>query len=85
MSGASRSGLVVAASIGTVEAMKDQLGVCIWNQALRSVNQRGVQSRLLPPPSCSGCSEKMKKIERREMSFLKVMHLSCFGPSTVRF
>ncbi|KAL8505985.1 hypothetical protein ACS0TY_017006 [Phlomoides rotata] len=96
MSGASRTSLVVAASIGTVEAMKDQLGVCRWNHAFRSIKQRaksGVQSQILPPPnssssSSSGSSEKMMltdKIEKREKGWKKVMDVSCFGPSTVRF
>ncbi|KAL8510379.1 hypothetical protein ACS0TY_017263 [Phlomoides rotata] len=101
MSGAGRSGWVVATSIGAVEALKDQLGVCRWNCAFRSINNRAktsvqsyYQSRILPPPKSSssstscGSSERMmmrEKIERREMGLKKVMDVSCWGPSTVRF
>lgn len=105
MSGASRGGWIVAASIGAVEALKDQLGVCRWNYALRSIQQRAktsVQSyyhtHLLNPAASKSSSsgsntEKMmmvmrperEKIERTEKGLKKVMDLSCWGPTTVRF
>ncbi|KAI3457520.1 hypothetical protein Pfo_014183 [Paulownia fortunei] len=104
MSGA-RGGWIVAASIGAVEALKDQ-GVCRWNYALRLMQQHAktrVQSyyhtHLLPAKSSSSASSGFasagmvgnkvmrdgEKIKRREKSLKKVMDLSCWGPSTVRF
>ncbi|GFP78569.1 hypothetical protein PHJA_000000400 [Phtheirospermum japonicum] len=98
MSGASRNGWIVATSIGAVEALKDQLGVCRWNYGLRLIQQnakKGVQSyyqtHLFPRNSNSSSSDgnKMmslgKKIERREKGLNKVLDLSCWGPTTVRF
>ncbi|KAL3636836.1 hypothetical protein CASFOL_019135 [Castilleja foliolosa] len=79
MSGAIRNGWIVATSIGAVEALKDQLGVCRWNYGLKLI-QKSVQSsyqttHLFPHSSDSTlstssvgnmmlCLEKM--IERRE-------------------
>ncbi|KAG6408524.1 hypothetical protein SASPL_131537 [Salvia splendens] len=40
MSAATRGGWAIATSIGVVEALKDQLGVCRWNCVIRSVEQR---------------------------------------------
>ncbi|KAI3466163.1 hypothetical protein Pfo_022826 [Paulownia fortunei] len=101
MSGASRGGWIVAASIGAVEALKDQLGVCRWNYGLRLIQQRAktsVQSyyntHLLPANSSSSSSSSAtadrmmmdrEKIERTEKGLKKVMDLSCWGPTTVRF
>ncbi|KAG8386251.1 hypothetical protein BUALT_Bualt03G0129500 [Buddleja alternifolia] len=95
-SGARGGSLIVAASIGAVEALKDQLGVCRWNYALRSIQQRAktsVQS-ILPPKSSSSSASGMvgnrmiresEKIKRAEKAMKKVMDLSSWGPSTVRF
>ncbi|KAL6544400.1 hypothetical protein OROMI_023262 [Orobanche minor] len=106
MIGASRNGLIVATSIGAVEALKDQLGVCRWNYSLRLIQQNAktsvqsyYQTHILPSSNsshhCSSSSsydddgnEMMvlgKKTHRREMGFKKVVDLSCWGPTTIRF
>lgn len=95
MSRASRNGWIVATSIGAVEALKDQLGVCRWNYGLRSLQQRAktsVQSLYHTHTHNSSSSsssddhhEKKMMSERREMGLKKVMELSSWGPSTVRF
>ncbi|KAL1563667.1 hypothetical protein AAHA92_06105 [Salvia divinorum] len=106
MSAAARGGWAIAASIGAVEALKDQLGVCRWNYVFRSIEQRAksrvqtyyhkhVVSPAPAPASAAGPSGsrapsgKMlgleKRAERREQRVRKVMDLSCWGPTTVRF
>lgn len=100
MSGVAREGWVVASSIGAVEALKDQLGICRWNYSLRCMLKHAktsVQSysntHLLPaaPNSFSSaktdqsCMDGKKKIEGTEKCLKKVMDLNCWGPTTVRF
>lgn len=101
MSAATKGGWVVAASIGAVEALKDQLGVCRWNYVIRSIEQRAktrVQSYyqthvISPPPAAAGSGSSAGRMmrmmgaerERREICVKKVMDLSCWGPTTVRF
>lgn len=82
---------VVASSIGAVEAMKDQLGVCRWNYILRSLQQHVKnniraynQARKLSCASAAAVSNKVKKRSKEE-SMRKVMDLNCWGPSTIRF
>ncbi|XP_010542446.1 PREDICTED: uncharacterized protein LOC104815653 [Tarenaya hassleriana] len=86
---------VVAASIGAVEALKDQLGVCRWNYALRSAQQhlrnktRSVsQAKSLSSSSSSSysaatVSSKIRddKARQAEESLRTVMYLSCWGPN----
>ncbi|XP_068337191.1 uncharacterized protein [Pyrus communis] len=80
---------VVAASIGAVEALKDQ-GVCRWNGVLRSVHQHAKnnmrsysQAKKLSDPSSSAISMTMKRSQEEKVK--KIMELSCWGPNTVRF
>ena len=81
----------VAVSIGAVEALKDQLGLCRWNYILQSVNQhlrnnvrsvsqgkRFSSSSVSAAVTSSGESEKAKKAEE---SLRTVMYLSCWGPN----
>ena len=95
MSGSSRA-WIVAASIGAVEALKDQ-GVCRWNHSLRSIHQHvknnfiirssSSQANKLSSSSSSSSSSAISNNVNRsnEDKMRKVMDLSCFGPSTTRF
>lgn len=90
------SAWIVAASIGAVEALKDQ-GFARWNYALRSIhhyaktnliasNSTSVRRFSSAAPAASSPAvfpgEKMRKTEE---TLNKVIDLSCWGPSTVRF
>ncbi|XP_010437331.1 PREDICTED: uncharacterized protein LOC104721113 [Camelina sativa] len=80
----------VAVSIGAVEALKDQLGLCRWNYILRSVNHhlrnnvrsvsqgKRLSSSVSVAVISSAESEKAKKAEE---SLRTVMYLSCWGPN----
>ncbi|KAK8706132.1 hypothetical protein V6N13_049709 [Hibiscus sabdariffa] len=85
-SGAARKAWIVAATIGAVEALKDQ-GICRWNHTIRSVHQHAknnvrsyAQAKTLSSPAASYAS-----MGKSEMNMKKVMDLSCFGPNTIRF
>ncbi|XP_057729808.1 uncharacterized protein LOC130945132 [Arachis stenosperma] len=82
---------MVASSIGVVEALKDQLGLCRWNYAFRSLQQHAknnIRSYTQAPKfsssaSASAVSNKVKR--SKDESIKKVMELDCWGPSTTRF
>ncbi|KAG2371886.1 uncharacterized protein HKW66_Vig0240070 [Vigna angularis] len=93
---ASTKAWVVASSIGAVEALKDQLGVCRWNFALRSLQQHAknnIRSYGKPTKFSSAASSASvptsaavaHKVNRTEESMGKVMDLGCWGPNTIRF
>lgn len=101
MGSAGRKAWIVATSMGAVEASKDQLGFCRWNYALRLLQQYAKTNLIVinipphnlstPPPPPSTCStssnalERRDKVKKTEDSLNRVMHLSCWGPSSVRF
>ncbi|XP_014512796.1 uncharacterized protein LOC106771343 [Vigna radiata var. radiata] len=79
----------VAASVGVVEALKDQ-GLCRWNNALRSAqhqvknNVRSLsQAKNLSSSSSTMVSGRLKEEGRKqsEESLRTVMYLSCWGPN----
>ena len=83
MASTKRASLVVAASIGTVEALKDQAGLCRWNYALRSVHSRVKQNMggFSRVGRISSGVELDEKAKRSEEALRTVMFLSCWGPN----
>ncbi|PON92393.1 Wound-responsive family protein [Trema orientale] len=86
MSSTSRA-WIAAASIGVVEALKDQ-GVCRWNSALRSIqhhtkaNLRSYsQAKKIPVSQYSRNNLKDEKLDQSEESLRTIMYLSCWGPN----
>ncbi|GLT48097.1 hypothetical protein SLA2020_217380 [Shorea laevis] len=88
MSSTSRA-WVVMATVGTVEALKDQ-GICRWNYTLRSLHQhaknhlRSVsQTRMLSSQSSAAVRNQLReeKAKQSEESLRTVMYLSCWGPN----
>ncbi|XP_020255147.1 uncharacterized protein LOC109832120 [Asparagus officinalis] len=90
----SRASWIVAASVGAVEALKDQGGACRWNYVLRSLHQHAKsnigsssQVRRKLPASASSSIDKLREERRQEKarqseeSLRKVMYLSCWGPN----
>nr|AFK46674.1 unknown [Lotus japonicus] len=80
----------VATSVGVVEALKDQLGICRWNYAIKSAQQHlknhvrsFPQTKKLSSSSSSMISRKLKDEEAKqpEESLRTVMYLSCWGPN----
>ncbi|CAI0460836.1 unnamed protein product [Linum tenue] len=84
---------MVAASIGAVEALKDQLGFCRWNYIIRSahhyaksnvrsISQAKTLAKSLAPSSAALVSNTLKEeAQQAEESLQKVMYLNCWGPS----
>ncbi|KAM7504069.1 hypothetical protein LguiB_002973 [Lonicera macranthoides] len=82
---------IVAASVGAVEALKDQGGLCRWNYALRSLQQHAKanagsrsQAKRLPSQSSAAVANMMRddyQLKQSEESLRKVMYLSCWGPN----
>ncbi|RHN75205.1 hypothetical protein MtrunA17_Chr2g0318641 [Medicago truncatula] len=87
MSATTKAWIVVASSIGAVEALKDQLGICRWNYAFRSmqqhVNTRSPYTQAKNLSNSANASNKGKR--NKEESMKKVMDLNCWGPPTIRF
>ena len=88
-----RKAWVVAASVGVVEALKDQ-GICRWNYTTRSIHQYAKnnlrsfsQSKKQLSPSSSSSAmvsdrlRRYEKVKQSEESLRTVMYLSCWGPN----
>ncbi|MCL7025379.1 hypothetical protein MKW94_014970 [Papaver nudicaule] len=83
---------MVAASVGVVEALKDQAGMCRWNYAMRSIHQytkNKVKSSLSQATSSSSVvpekimmkQQRDHEMKQSEESLRKFMYLSCWGPN----
>ncbi|KQJ93436.1 uncharacterized protein LOC100827700 [Brachypodium distachyon] len=75
--------LVVAASLGAVEALKDQAGLCRWGYALRSLHRRAVISVSLSEtaPPAGASSRPTTSSSAAEVRLHKAHHLVCWGPN----
>ncbi|XP_047337059.1 uncharacterized protein LOC124940576 [Impatiens glandulifera] len=85
---------MVATGVGVVEALKDQMGFCRWNYAIRSVQQQAKSNlrsisqakNKLPSQSTAvmireKAEEEMERMKQSEESLRKVMYLTCWGPN----
>ncbi|KAL8126740.1 uncharacterized protein LOC141721019 [Apium graveolens] len=90
MSSTSKAWLV-AASVGAVEALKDQ-GFCRWNYTIRSLHHHVKNNLKSSSPSFAYQTKKQLstsstikgedyKAKQSEESLRKVMYLSCWGPN----
>jgi hypothetical protein len=91
MSSTASRAWTAAASVGVVEALKDQ-GICRWNHTLKSVhnhlknNVRSFsQAKKLSSSSSSAMvsnsSKQKENVKQSEESLRTVMYLSCWGPN----
>lgn len=76
--------LVVAASVGAVEALKDQAGLCRWGYPLRSLYRHAAAAprvRALFASLSEAAAPRPASLSAEEAKLRKAHHLVCWGPN----
>ncbi|KAF8651290.1 hypothetical protein HU200_063540 [Digitaria exilis] len=85
---AKASSWAAAMSVGTVEALKDQAGLCRWNYAIRSTQQRATRGAAAGgnnahalASSGGAAAVARRKAKQQQEELRTVMYLSNWGPN----